>query len=48
MTARRCRSIVCFILRDGSDVTVVTWGAMTIETLRAAATSSTSAGSAPR
>jgi pyruvate dehydrogenase E1 component beta subunit len=27
----------CFILREGSDVTIVTWGAMTIETLRAAA-----------
>jgi 2-oxoisovalerate dehydrogenase E1 component beta subunit len=25
----------CFILREGSDVTIVTWGAMTIETLRA-------------
>jgi 2-oxoisovalerate dehydrogenase E1 component beta subunit len=27
----------CFILREGSDVTIVTWGAMTIETLCAAA-----------
>jgi pyruvate dehydrogenase E1 component beta subunit len=27
----------CFILREGNDVTIVTWGAMTIETLRAAA-----------
>ncbi len=27
---------VCFRLREGSDVTLVTWGAMTIETLRAA------------
>ena len=27
----------CFILREGSDVTLVTWGAMTVETLRAAA-----------
>jgi pyruvate dehydrogenase E1 component beta subunit len=27
----------CFVLRAGSDVTVVTWGAMTQETLRAAA-----------
>jgi len=27
----------CFILREGSDVTLMTWGAMTIETLRAAA-----------
>jgi 2-oxoisovalerate dehydrogenase E1 component beta subunit len=27
----------CFILREGSDVTLVTWGAMTLETLRAAA-----------
>jgi pyruvate dehydrogenase E1 component beta subunit len=26
----------CFILREGSDVTLVTWGAMTQETLRAA------------
>jgi 2-oxoisovalerate dehydrogenase E1 component beta subunit len=26
---------VCFILREGSDVTIVTWGAMTLETLRA-------------
>jgi 2-oxoisovalerate dehydrogenase E1 component subunit beta len=27
----------CFTLREGSDVTLVTWGAMTLETLRAAA-----------
>ncbi len=27
---------VCFRLREGSDVTLVTWGAMTLETLRAA------------
>ena len=27
----------CFTLREGRDVTVVTWGAMTLETLRAAA-----------
>ncbi len=27
----------CFVLREGSDVTLVTWGAMTVETLRAAA-----------
>jgi pyruvate dehydrogenase E1 component beta subunit len=27
----------CFRLREGSDVTLVTWGAMTLETLRAAA-----------
>ena len=27
----------CFILREGTDVTIVTWGAMTLETLRAAA-----------
>jgi 2-oxoisovalerate dehydrogenase E1 component beta subunit len=27
---------VCFRLREGSDVTIVTWGAMTFETLRAA------------
>jgi pyruvate dehydrogenase E1 component beta subunit len=26
---------VCFTLREGSDVTVVTWGAMTFETLKA-------------
>jgi 2-oxoisovalerate dehydrogenase E1 component beta subunit len=26
---------VCFILREGCDVTLVTWGAMTMETLRA-------------
>jgi pyruvate dehydrogenase E1 component beta subunit len=26
----------CFVLREGSDVTLVTWGAMTLETLRAA------------
>src|ERR1700678_1328583 len=26
----------CFILREGSDVTLVTWGAMTVKTLRAA------------
>jgi 2-oxoisovalerate dehydrogenase E1 component beta subunit len=28
---------VCFILREGTDVTIVTWGAMTLETLRAVA-----------
>lgn len=28
---------VCFVLRDGSDVTLVTWGAMVKETLEAAA-----------
>ena len=27
----------CFVLREGTDVTLVTWGAMTLETLRAAA-----------
>jgi pyruvate dehydrogenase E1 component beta subunit len=27
---------VCFVVRDGSDVTLVTWGAMTKETLEAA------------
>jgi pyruvate dehydrogenase E1 component beta subunit len=27
----------CFVLRQGSDVTIVTWGAMTLETLRACA-----------
>jgi pyruvate dehydrogenase E1 component beta subunit len=27
----------CFILRDGTDVSIVTWGAMTLESLRAAA-----------
>src|SRR6476646_9088281 len=27
---------VCYILREGSDVTLVTWGAMTVETLKAA------------
>jgi 2-oxoisovalerate dehydrogenase E1 component beta subunit len=27
---------VCFKLREGSEVTLVTWGAMTVETLRAA------------
>jgi 2-oxoisovalerate dehydrogenase E1 component beta subunit len=26
----------CFVLREGSDVTLVTWGAMTVETLNAA------------
>ena len=26
----------CFVLREGSDVTLVTWGAMSVETLRAA------------
>jgi pyruvate dehydrogenase E1 component beta subunit len=29
---------VCFVLRDGSDVTLVTWGACTRETLAAAET----------
>jgi len=28
---------VCYILREGEDVTLVTWGAMTFETLKAAA-----------
>ena len=28
---------VCYILREGEDVTLVTWGAMTFETLQAAA-----------
>ncbi|HZD52117.1 MAG TPA: transketolase C-terminal domain-containing protein, partial [Woeseiaceae bacterium] len=27
---------VCYILREGDDVTLVTWGAMTYETLKAA------------
>lgn len=27
---------VCYILREGTDVTLVTWGAMTVETLKAA------------
>jgi pyruvate dehydrogenase E1 component beta subunit len=27
---------VCYILREGSDITLVTWGAMTYETLKAA------------
>ena len=27
---------VCFVLREGADVTLVTWGAMTVETLEAA------------
>ncbi len=26
----------CFVLREGDDITVVTWGAMTLETMRAA------------
>ena len=26
---------VCYILREGTDVTVVTWGAMTFETIKA-------------
>jgi 2-oxoisovalerate dehydrogenase E1 component subunit beta len=26
----------CFVLREGSDLTIVTWGAMTVETLKAA------------
>jgi pyruvate dehydrogenase E1 component beta subunit len=26
----------CFILREGNDLSIVTWGAMTLETLRAA------------
>jgi 2-oxoisovalerate dehydrogenase E1 component beta subunit len=28
--------VVCYILREGSDVTIVTWGAMTLETQKAA------------
>jgi len=27
---------VCYKLREGSDITLVTWGAMTVETLKAA------------
>ena len=27
---------VCYVLREGTDVTIVTWGAMTFETMRAA------------
>ncbi len=27
---------VCFLLREGTDVTIVTWGAMTVDTLKAA------------
>ena len=27
----------CFVLREGADVTIVTWGAMTLDSLRAAA-----------
>jgi 2-oxoisovalerate dehydrogenase E1 component beta subunit len=27
---------VCYKLRDGTDVTIVTWGAMTVETLKVA------------
>lgn len=27
---------VCYVLREGSDVTIVTWGAMTVESLKAA------------
>ena len=27
---------VCYVLREGADVTIVTWGAMTFETMRAA------------
>jgi len=27
---------VCFLLREGTDVTLVTWGAMTVDTLKAA------------
>jgi len=27
---------VCFLLREGSDVTIVTWGAMTVDVLKAA------------
>jgi len=27
---------VCYILREGTDVTIVTWGAMTLETMKAA------------
>jgi pyruvate dehydrogenase E1 component beta subunit len=26
----------CFVLREGSDVTIVTWGAMTVDSLKAA------------
>ena len=34
----------CFMLREGSDVTLVTWGAMTVETLRAASRARRAAG----
>jgi pyruvate dehydrogenase E1 component beta subunit len=27
---------VCFVLREGTDCTIVTWGAMTVESLKAA------------
>ncbi|MBL4670655.1 MAG: hypothetical protein JKX81_00235, partial [Arenicella sp.] len=27
---------VCFTLRDGEDITLVSWGAMLVETLQAA------------
>ena len=38
----------CFVLREGSDITLVTWGAMVKETLAAAETPARRGGSRPR
>jgi 2-oxoisovalerate dehydrogenase E1 component beta subunit len=39
---------VCFVLRDGNDVTLVTWGAMVKETLEAADQLEKDRASAPK
>ena len=39
---------VCYVLRDGSDMTLVTWGAQVKETLEAAEALAQRTASAPR